>query len=256
MKSRTVIIMTIGALLATPGWASASETPDDKPWVANLGIVAGGVLGALVGGPPGGIAGMAVGGIAADRELTARRADALEERQASLERERLDLLAERGGLESRVDFLSRSLAQQRARAREASETVLLTDGIEFDIGFRSNSAVPPEKAEEGLQALAMLVRAVPALEVRLDGYADPRGGRQLNQALSQARAEAIRDRLVQAGVDPARIRVQAHGAATDAATGAETDAEALEVIDPDGWALQRRVNIRLENRQGRLASQH
>lgn len=251
MKSRTIIIATMAALVATPSWAGAEEQPGDKPWLTNLGIVAGGVLGALVGGPPGGIAGMAVGGIATDRELTAKRADALQERQVSLEHEQRALLEERGSLETRMDSLSRSLARERARAREASETIMLADGLEFGVAFRSNSAVPPETVGEGLKTLAMLVRAVPALEVQLDGYADPRGGEQLNQALSLARAEAIRDRLVEAGVDAARIHVQAHGAVQ----GAVESEEAAKAIDPDGWALQRRVDIRLEGRQGRLASQ-
>lgn len=255
MKSRIIIISAMAALAtmaAAPAWAGAGEAPQDKPWLANVGVVAGGVLGAVIGGPPGAIAGMAVGGIATDRELTARHANALEERQASLQRERLELLAERGSLKTRVDSLARSLAQERDRAQAASETVMLADGIEFDIPFRSNSAVPPEGVGEGLQALAMLVQAVPSLEVRLDGYADPRGGQQLNQALSQARAEAIRDRLVAAGVAAGRIRVAAHGAARSPGS----DEAAAEAFDPDGWALQRRVSIQLESREGRLASQH
>lgn len=252
MKSRIIIIATMAALAAAPAWAGEDVAAEGKPWLANIGVVAGGVLGAVVGGPPGAIAGMAVGGIATDRELTARHANTLQDRQASLERERLELLAERGSLETRVDSLARSLAQERDRAQAASETVMLADGIEFDIGFRSNSAVPPEGIGEGLQALAMLVQAVPTLEVRLDGYADPRGGEQLNQALSRARAEAIRDRLVTAGVDAGRIRVEAHGAAH----GSSPEEEAAEAFDPDGWALQRRVSIRLESRDGRLASQH
>lgn len=129
-------------------------------------------------------------------------------------------------------------------ARRAEQATALADGLEFAIAFRTNSALVPGEAEEGLEALALLVAAVPTLEIHLDGYADPRGSDRLNQHLSWARAEAVRDRLVAAGADPRRIHLNAHGA---------VPAE-LEGVDPDGWALQRRVGIRVVGGEARVAA--
>jgi outer membrane protein OmpA-like peptidoglycan-associated protein len=237
------------AWLATvPVLAAASDdgVPDRERRTMGVSMVAGGALGAIVGGPPGAIAGVALAGITADREVASRRAAELEERTAMLERERVSLLSERVSLKARAEEAVNLLEQERAQVASAADTALLADGLEFAVGFRTNSAVPPEEAFEGLDALAMLVVAVPLLEVQLDGYADPRGSEVLNEELSLARAAAIRDRLIGAGVDPERIRITAHGAIVDGT--------AELAFDPDGWALQRRVSIRLENREGRLAA--
>lgn len=236
----------IALLMTVPAIAMADETPERHKGAVGIGVVAGGVMGAIVGGPPGAMAGMMIAGVAADRELIAKRAGVLEDRTGALERERLNLLSEQVGLKARADELGRLLEHERQLATRAIDTASLADGLEFAVGFRTNSATPPAGVDHGLDALAQLVGAIPSLEVRLDGYADIRGEAAFNQALSQARAEAIRDRLVDAGVDAERIRVTAHGA--DEGESAE------QASDPDGWALQRRVSIRLERREGRLAA--
>lgn len=228
MNHRIITIAAVTLLSAGPALAAAADTPNRDQRAVGLGAVAGGVLGAIVGGPPGAMAGMMIAGVATDRELIARRAGTLEDRAADLERERLNLLSERVGLKARAD------------------TASLAEGLEFAVGFRTNSATPPADVDHGLEALAQLVGAIPSLEVHVDGYADLRGEAALNQALSQARADAIRGRLVDAGVDPERIRVTAHGA-----VGGES---ADQVGGPDDWALQRRVSIRLERHEGRLAA--
>lgn len=248
MKRSYITIAAVACLATVPVIAAATESadPDHDKRTMGIGMVAAGALGAIVGGPPGAIAGVTLAGITTDRALAVRRAETLEQRTAALEHERLGLRSERMSLKARADELGRMLEQERELATRATDTALLADGLELAVGFRTGSATPPADADEGLAALALLVSAVPSLEVHLDGYADPRGGAALNQELSQARADAIRDRLVEAGVEPERIHVTAHGAVLD---GAEEQAS-----DPDGWALQRRVSIRLESREGRMAA--
>jgi outer membrane protein OmpA-like peptidoglycan-associated protein len=248
MNRRIISVAAIAWLATVPVLAAASDdgVSDRDRRTMGIGMVAAGALGAIVGGPPGAIAGVTLAGITTDRELVTRRAAELEERTVMLERERLSLLSERVSLKARAEEAGKLLEQERAQAASAADTALLADGLEFAVGFRTNSAVPPEEAYEGLDALAMLVGAVPLLEVQLDGFADPRGSDALNHELSLARAAAIRDRLIGAGVDPERIRITAHGAVVN---------DSAELAnDPDGWALQRRVSIRLENREGRLAA--
>jgi outer membrane protein OmpA-like peptidoglycan-associated protein len=242
MIGRITTITAIAVLATGPALAASNESHDHGQRGMGVGVAAAGVFGALVGGPAGAIAGMALVGITMDREFVARRAGDLEQRTTTLEAERLSLLSERMSLRSRLEELGR-LELEWKRVADAA---VLADGLEFSLGFRTNSAMPPAESTAGLEALALLVGAVPTLEVHLDGYADPRGSESLNHRLSQARAEAVRDRLVEAGVESERIHVKAHGA-IDSDTAARAG-------DPDGWALQRRVSIRLESREGRLAS--
>jgi outer membrane protein OmpA-like peptidoglycan-associated protein len=250
MRNRIITITMVAALAAGPTLATAAErgTAERDAKTTRTGLLAGGVLGALIGGPPGAIAGMTLGGYATDRELAAGRAGKLAERTAALEQERLVLLAEGSSTRMRAHELSRQLEHERARAAMAADTTMLADGLEFAVGFRTNSATPPAEISEGLEAVALLVGAVPSLQIHLDGYADPRGSAKLNRELSLARAEAVRDQLIAAGVAPERIHVTAHGAAIPMAPG--------QAADPDGWALQRRVSIRLESHEGRVASKH
>ena len=167
------------------------------------------------------------------------RASAL---QRLLGQERDALLSERESLDAQVASLRASLQLQRELADQARDTATLADGLEFAIPFRTGASEPPQEATGGLRALAVLMEEAPELVLQLDGYADPRGGEGYNAELSTARAEAVRSRLVAAGVDPERIFVAGHG---------ELEAE---TSDPETWAMQRRVSVRLKLADDRLAS--
>ncbi|HUG97791.1 MAG TPA: OmpA family protein [Gammaproteobacteria bacterium] len=245
--NRKIFTITLVALLATaPAFGVAAESAAEGRRALRIGVAAGGLVGAVAGGPPGAVIGMMLAGITTDQHLTAGRAATLEERAAVLEHERLSLLSERMRLKARADDLGRRLAHERRQAAIAAGSAPLANGLEFAVSFRTDSATPPEDATAGLDALASLLGATPSLDVRLDGYADPRGNSAHNQALSLARAAAIRDHLVNAGVEPDRIRVTAHGAIADPAgePGRRSD----------DWALQRRVDVRLENHSGKVAA--
>ncbi len=244
MKSSIITLAVITTLAATPALAAESSPAEARHNA--IGIVAGGLLGAVIGGPPGLIAGMAVGGITSDQQIARSRVGSLESLAGQLRDEQRDLETERAGLQARVASLGEALERERELAGRAAETLMLTDGLEFSIGFRSNSAAPPETLDESLEALATLVSAVPELTIQLDGYADPRGSAVLNSELSMQRAEAVRERLVAAGVDPQRIQVAGHGAVV---------ADGAGQADPDEWAMQRRVDLRLQSDSGeRLVS--
>ena len=59
--------------------------------------------------------------------------------------------------------------------------------------------------------VASYVQQNPTTMVGIDGYADPRGTDQYNQALSQRRVDAIRDALLKAGVPRDKIQTGAFG---------------------------------------------
>lgn len=108
--------------------------------------------------------------------------------------------------------------------------------LTHQFGFRTDSAQLEPGSVEALQQLALLVQRLPGTRVRIVGAADPRGNPDHNRVLSQRRAAAVADVLLDAGVDAARLIVEGVGAvAGDAASP-----------DPDGWAFARRVTVTLE----------
>lgn len=244
MRRTFIAFAALSALATAPALAESAHA-EQAARNNGIGVVAGGLVGAVLGGPPGAIAGMMLGGYAVDREQAVHRSGDLERQNLALEGERRSLASERVSLKASITELHAALARERELAANAADMGMLADGLEFAVGFRTNSATPPDELSAGLEALAMLIGAVPSLEIHLEGYADPRGTDALNAELSLARAEAIRQRLVLGGIDPERIHVTAHGAVASAED---------PVADPDGWALQRRVSIRVESREGRLAA--
>lgn len=246
MKRKLILLTALSALAAAPAIAAEDATRDSR--VNNIGILTGGVLGALVGGPPGAIVGAAFGGITTDRELGRKRNEGLEHQLSALSTERDSLRSDHRSQKARIAALDARVAELEFVAESRIEAEQLAQGLEIEVGFRTDSATLPEGAHDALDALAGLLQTVPRLEVQLDGYADPRGDEQHNLRLSAERAEAVRDRLVAAGVSPERIRVRGHGAPGTLAPDA--------TADPDGWALQRRVSIRLDSGEGRLAGRN
>jgi outer membrane protein OmpA-like peptidoglycan-associated protein len=244
MRKTFIAGAALAALAAAPAQAESAHA-EQAARKNGIGVVAGGLVGALLGGPPGALAGMMLGGYAVDREQAVHRSGDLERQNVALEGERRSLASERISLKASIEDLHAELARERDLAASAVDMGMLADGLEFAVGFRTNSATPPDELSEGLEALAMLVGAVPSLEIHLDGYADPRGSDALNAELSLARAAAIRERLVRAGIDPERIHVTGHGAVAN---------DGDPAADPDSWALQRRVSIRVESGEGRLAA--
>jgi outer membrane protein OmpA-like peptidoglycan-associated protein len=83
----------------------------------------------------------------------------------------------------------------------------------------------------------------PELKVRVDGYADPRGSVDDNLKLSQARANAVRDLFLAAGIDEEMLEVNAYGKSQSVAS------------DNDGYALERRVRLTLQAQDGAAVAQ-
>jgi outer membrane protein OmpA-like peptidoglycan-associated protein len=108
------------------------------------------------------------------------------------------------------------------------------DGLQGDVLFRTGSAeITPEIAHQ-VEVLAQAVAKSPALKVRVDGYADPRGTVDTNLKLSEARANAVRDLFLAAGINDELLEVNAYGKSQSVAA------------DADGYALERRVRLTIQ----------
>ncbi|HEX4152038.1 MAG TPA: OmpA family protein [Steroidobacteraceae bacterium] len=250
------IIWTVGLVgLSTAALADAPKTkpPPQEP----VGFVTGAVIGGFAAGPIGAVVGAGLGtwlGNRVHRAGEARKAEAqvaalksdkteleakttaLEAKSSELETARSDLEETNRALTARLDQLAHSVEAAQAvkddAAREEAAKVL--DGLEGDILFRTGSADIPEETSHEIESLADVLAKSPALTVRLDGYADPRGTVEGNMKLSEARANAVRDLLLAAGVREDALEVNAYGKSRSTAD------------DSDGYALERRVRLTLQ----------
>ncbi len=83
-----------------------------------------------------------------------------------------------------------------------------TGDIRFAVG---ESSLVGERTFATLHAYADVMKAHPDLVVRIEGHTDSRGSASSNMALSRARANAVRDWLVDQGIDGDRLLVEGKG---------------------------------------------
>lgn len=114
--------------------------------------------------------------------------------------------------ETLLQAKSRELEQlkQELAGRETARGLILTLG---DILFDTGEAQLKPGAIRSIQKLATYLQANPSRTIAVEGFTDSRGSEQYNRQLAQARADAVKFALVNAGVAPNRIVVAAYGEA-------------------------------------------
>lgn len=108
--------------------------------------------------------------------------------------------------------LEQQLAALQANARQTERGLVLTLGN--DVLFASGQAMLTPGAMRRLQMLATVLREHPDRQVVIEGYTDNIGSVSANRDLSQRRADAVRNFLIQNGVDAARISALGYGEAS------------------------------------------
>jgi outer membrane protein OmpA-like peptidoglycan-associated protein len=81
----------------------------------------------------------------------------------------------------------------------------------FRLYFEADTTVLTTKSTADLQSILSAIQRRKSVDVRISGHTDRVGSEAYNLRLSLERAEAIRDHLVEAGVDLATIRLYSHG---------------------------------------------
>jgi outer membrane protein OmpA-like peptidoglycan-associated protein len=163
--------------------------------------------------------------ISAAQAEQARRLAEAQALEAQLSRREAELAA------AAADSLRMQLQGMTARS-EARGQVMTISGEAFASG---QSALRAE-ARENLQKVIDLINANPGANVLIEGHTDSQGSANLNQVLSQRRAEAVRDALIQEGVDGSRLR----------AVGLGKDRPVADNGTAEGRARNRRVEVVVE----------
>jgi len=78
------------------------------------------------------------------------------------------------------------------------------------VDFDSDKAAVQRRFKDDLDAVAARLQANPGVCLRVEGHADGRNEVEYNQRLSERRANAVRDALVQRGVNPGQLLVNAY----------------------------------------------
>jgi outer membrane protein OmpA-like peptidoglycan-associated protein len=108
--------------------------------------------------------------------------------------------------------------------------------VELDpVQFSPGSSVILDESRAILEQAAEILVANPVGSVEIQGHTDTDGDEAVNLALSQQRAEAVLEFLVEAGVDPGRLSAVGYG-------------ETMPKVDPEETAADKAANRRIEFR--------
>jgi peptidoglycan-associated lipoprotein len=162
---------------------------------------------------------------------------------AELETERSSRIA--GDSSVRAD-LSRDLAALRSDLTtlrdEFGAKITAMEGqvkFAFPVHFAFDDASVRENDQVALERFAEVVRKhYNGASITVEGFADPAGSRAYNLALSQRRADAVREFLAGRGVAPSLVTSVGYGSARQVRPGA--------MRDDSGAELNRRVTFVIE----------
>lgn len=146
----------------------------------------------------------------AEVQQSQERAQAAQQQAQQLQAELERVRAERDRLE-RMQQLVGTGAQVRSDTRGMIVTL---PGIYFDSG---QAALKPG-ARNILAKISEELKQITGARISIEGHTDSVGSEEMNQQLSQRRAEAVRDFLVRQGIDTAALTVSGRGELVPIAT--------------------------------------
>lgn len=124
-------------------------------------------------------------------------------------------------------------------AKQTSRGWVVTLG---DVLFDTAKAELKSGANRVIDQLVTLLRENPDRSLLIEGFTDSRGAESYNMDLSQRRADALRQALINAGVDPQRLQTRGYGESFPVASN----------DNPAGRQLNRRVEVVVSNEQGEI----
>jgi outer membrane protein OmpA-like peptidoglycan-associated protein len=177
---------------------------------------------------------------AADRERIRLAARTREAESARAAAERATAEAEQASLQastarSELEAKQAELEELKSmNAKQSDRGIVVTLG---DVLFDTDRAELKSGAARDLDNVAAFLAKNPERRVLIEGFTDSTGTDEYNLALSQRRAESVRDALVTRGVDPARVDTRGYGESFPIGTNA----------DAGGRQLNRRVEVVVSN---------
>lgn len=97
------------------------------------------------------------------------------------------------------------------KATKSAKVTAAGTWIYEDIRFASGKAEITASSTPVLQEIAAALKASPQLNAEIQGHTDSKGSLALNERLSQQRADAVRNYLVDQGIVPERLSAKGYG---------------------------------------------
>lgn len=123
---------------------------------------------------------------------------------------------------------------------DRDRTALQAETVYFD--YDRNEVKSSERSK--VEAVATYLRNNAGVKVEVEGNCDERGTEEYNRSLGERRALAVREYLVQLGIDPARVSTVSFGEDRPAVPGSDESAYAKNrradfvVLRPTGTGIQ------------------
>ncbi len=114
-----------------------------------------------------------------------------------------------------------------------------------NIFFDSNKSALRKESGIEIEKLVALLNEYPQIKVEVDGHTDNKGKDAVNMKLSQARAEAVVNAIVQKGIPKTRLIAKGFGKTQPIAPNTLPDGKP----DPNGMQLNRRVELKIIENQ-------
>ena len=144
---------------------------------------------------------------AREAEAQAREAEARAREAEQARRQASAAEQARAAEQAKAAALANELAN--LKAQQTGRGLVLTVG---DVLFAPGKAEVSSGAQRSIDKLADFLKAYPKRHVVIEGHTDSTGDEDFNVKLSQQRADTVRDRLIEKGVAPQRIRTKGYGA--------------------------------------------
>jgi len=140
--------------------------------------------------------------------------------EAMLDRAQRDASGHQAGAAGRDsnawDLVDRLLALNAARTEQGIRLSLPQE----ELVFRSGTTELPSGEMPSLDEIAALLAENPEMDALIEGHTDSAGPTATNMALSQERADAVRQALIDRGVEPKRLAAEGIGESQPVATNA------------------------------------
>ncbi|MBL3557389.1 MULTISPECIES: OmpA family protein [Marinobacter] len=165
---------------------------------------------------------------------------ALQEQINSAEERRRELemqMSSNKAAQARREAEELRLQMEAMQAEQTDRGMVLTLG---DVLFDLNQAELKASGEATVQRLAEFMREYEERRVRVEGYTDSTGEASYNQELSERRAEAVRDALLNMGISRDRVETKGFGeeypVASNDSSGGRQQNRRVEIVisDEDG----------------------
>jgi len=219
-------LILAAAICMTASNASLADTPYSEAKRSGITFTTM-TSGALIAGPLGAMAGL-IASVFINESLETR--ENLERSQAQM----ADADEQRQVLDDAMEVAATERELQDIQQRRTLVLTRLQQALHFHTAASQLSAGDTGRLLE----LVDFLSANSEMDVRLDGYADPRGSDHSNLTLSGKRAQNVADFLISEGIGAERVVIYAHGESQSVATPG----------DVQRYAQERVVKVELQDR--------